>query len=105
MAETRKSEKHSRSPQKRKMLDWLVYAVVGKILIYLWQTLPLERLGKLHSCDLCIGFWIYSILALALRVDLFEMNLITQIVTGAVTTFLVHVFSVGWKEKFSTIVI
>jgi hypothetical protein len=93
------------------MLSWLVYAAVGKILIYLWQKLPLPKfvdkgaVRKLHECDLCSGFWMYSILALALRVDLFEMNLITQIATGAVTTFLVHVFSVGWKEKFSTIVI
>lgn len=87
------------------MLSWLVYAVVGKILIYLWQIFPLPKsvglLKKLHECDLCSGFWVYSILALATRTDLFEMNPITQIATGAVTTFLVHVFSAGWRELYS----
>lgn len=59
-------------------------------------------LEKLHRCDLCSGFWVYGILAIALQLDLFGMNnIVTQVATGAVTSYLVHVFIIGAKEKFA----
>ena len=94
------------------MLDfasWLVFAASGRIIIHLWMTFPEPPfmklpwwLEKLHRCDLCSGFWIYGILAVALQLDLFGANnIITQIATGAVTTYLVHVFVIGIKEKYA----
>lgn len=88
---------------------WLVFAATGRILIYLWMIFPEPPfvglpywLKKLHSCDLCSGFWIYSALALVIKADFFGIgHPITQIATGAVTSYLVHVFWIGAKEKFS----
>lgn len=61
-----------------------------------------DWLEKLHRCDLCSGVWVYAILAVALQLDLFGMsNVVTQAATGAVTSYLVHVFVIGWKEKFA----
>lgn len=100
-------------------LSWAVYAATGRVLIYVWFLFPFPTfakvpawLDKLHNCDLCAGVWIYSILAHALQADIFSPvfgvapNLIGEIATGVVTSFFVHVFVIGLKEKFSpTIVI
>lgn len=88
---------------------WLLFAATGRILIFLWMTFPEPGfigipywLKKLHSCDLCSGVWIYAALALATGADLFGMDhWITQIATGAVTSYLVHIFWIGAKEKFA----
>lgn len=95
------------------MLEWLVFAVTGRVLIYIWQLFPFppfmkmpDWLEKLHSCDLCSGVWIYSVLALAIRVDIFAepfgvaANIVGELVTAAITSFLVHVFMIGVREKF-----
>lgn len=59
-------------------------------------------LEKLHRCDLCSGTWIYGVLAIALQLDLFGANnIITQFATGALTSYLVHVFVIGVREKYS----
>lgn len=94
------------------MLDfasWLMFAATGRVLIYLWMLFPEPPfmklpswLEKLHRCDLCSGVWIYGIMAVALHLDLFGAgNIITQAATGAVTSYLVHVFVIGVKEKFA----
>lgn len=93
------------------MLTWLIFAVIGKLLIYLWMKFPLPQwsktLGELHQCDLCSGFWIYSILAFCLGVDIFQaefgytVEVVGSLITGAVTSFVVHIFSIGWREKYS----
>ena len=91
------------------MLQFFVFATVGKLTIYLFQKSPYLSLFKwrflkeLFECDLCLGVWIYFILAIIFRVNLFSSNhiIIEYIFTGAVTSFLVWVFSAGWNEKFS----
>lgn len=62
----------------------LVYALTGKLLIYLFQTSPYPKLisglfggrrflDELFECDLCLGVWIFSILnVLLFRVDLLK---------------------------------
>ena len=98
--------------KKKKLLDfasWLLFAAAGRILIYLWMLFPEPKfmklpdwLEKLHRCDLCAGTWIFGILAIALRVDLFGFgNIVTQVASGAITSYLVHVFMIGAKEKFA----
>jgi hypothetical protein len=99
------------------MLDfatWLVFAATGRILIYVWQLFPFPTfakvpkwLNKLHECDLCSGVWIYGVLALALQVDIFSYyfgvtpNIVGELSTAVVTSYLVHVFIIGLKEKYA----
>jgi hypothetical protein len=111
------------------MLDYFVYALVGKLLIFLWQQFPLsgylssksKLLQKLFGCDLCLGVWIYWFLAIVFEeanmflyiVDKYIGNpglavffyIFTAFLTGAITSFIVHIFSMGWNAKFQTLVV
>jgi hypothetical protein len=89
--------------------SWLVFAATGRILVYVWMQFPEPPfmklpwwLEKLHRCDLCSGVWIYSILAVVIGIDLFGINhLVTQIASGVITSYLVHIFVIGVKEKYA----
>ncbi len=101
------------------MTDFVIYALVGKIVIFLLQKFPkhtlpfigkLFREGKfleeLFNCDLCLGFWVFSGLAFLFDVNIIgEVPILSEFITGAVTTFIVHIFSVGWNSKFQNIII
>src|SRR5512139_921244 len=89
------------------LVAYFAYAIVGKLLIFLWQQFPLSNylsskwkpLQKLFSCDLCLGVWIYWFLALffeevnpfmgMLDKSIFAL-IFTSFLTGALTSFLVH---------------
>lgn len=89
--------------------SWLLFAATGRVIIYVWQIFPEPPfmklpwwLEKLHRCDLCSGVWVYAILAVVLGIDLFGLgHWITQIATGVLTSYLVHVFVIGVKEKYA----
>ena len=101
------------------MTHFVIYALVGKIIIFLLQKFPKHSLpfigklfregkflGELFDCDLCLGFWIYSGLAFLLDVNIIgEVPILSEFITGAITTFIVHIFSVGWNSKFQNIII
>lgn len=95
------------------MLSWLVYATLGKLVITLWQAFHLpkwltkfEFLTKLHECGLCSGVWIFTLLAFLMNIDIvnswFELDvfIVGKILTGMLTSWLVHIFSVGFKEMY-----
>lgn len=103
------------------MLEFLAYLALGKLLIFLAQAFPFQELiiigklwkrgflAKLWACDLCLGVWIYFILALVCKVNFFPQlgcrSIIFEFVTGAFASFVVHVFSIGWSDKFGTILV
>jgi hypothetical protein len=96
------------------LAEWVLFALTGKVLIYIWFLFPLppasnylkkkylwQVVDKLHTCDLCAGVWIYSFLAIVTGADMSGVgSLVTMTATGAITSFAVHVFSIGVKEKF-----
>jgi len=95
------------------MINWLVYAVLGKIIIELWMKFPLERLTTiefiraLHKCDLCSGVWIYFVLAFVFNINILEILIyrnfcifIDMFITGIFTSFVVNIFSIGFREKY-----
>ncbi len=94
------------------MSSWLGYLVLGKVLIYLWQKFPFPKgykiISGLHECDLCSGVWIYFFAALLFRMDLLNLfglpyyPILNEGITGGVISFVVHIFSVGWKTKFDS---
>jgi len=102
-------------------LQFLVFLGVGKLLIYLIQIFPFLKipiiswffeteegfLVSLVKCDLCLGCWVYSILDVFwFHQDLLNgwgiihINIISEIVTGLIASFVVHIVSIGWKDKF-----
>jgi hypothetical protein len=97
-------------------ISFIVYVVVGKLLIFFGQKFPyfinskIEFVRKLFECDMCLGFWIYFVLAAFLKVRLFDdvyvyVPLLSEIITGCATSFAMHLLSIGWREKFSTVII
>ena len=95
--------------------SWIIFLIVGRILIYLWQNFPLPTklednrvIHKLHICDLCAGVWIYALLSFVMRLFLLDVlgftyfPVVSEFVTGGVVSFIVHVFVIGWKEKFNS---
>jgi hypothetical protein len=104
---------------KLSLLSWLVYIGVGKLLIYLGMSFKLpQRIEKFqtikywHECDLCFGTWVYGFLAFFMHMDLlsllgfFYVPILSELITGGCISFLMHLLTLGWKEKFyPTIVI
>jgi hypothetical protein len=104
------------------MTQVVIFALIGKLLIFLLQKFPkhslpiigrLFREGKLlddlFSCDLCLGFWLYSGLAFIINVDvtgeLFYVPILSEFITGAIVSFIMHLISAGWNAQYQNIII
>ena len=102
------------------MLSWLIYAVIGRLLVFLGMKFHLpEKIEKIqwisliHHCSLCMGVWIFTILAYFMKVDMlnswFEFShivVISEIITGCVTSYLVWIFTLGFREAhLNTVVV
>ena len=92
------------------MIEWIVFAGIGRLLIFLGQKFPLPQflenkrtIKQLHECPLCLGVWIYSGLAYFMRMDLFGWYypVVTEVLAGCLTSFVVHIFIIGWKDYFA----
>lgn len=97
---------------------FVLYVLAGKLLIYLLgEKFPYfinsksEFVRKLFGCDLCLGIWVYFFLAIGGQIRLFEdlftytVPLTGEFIAACVTSFLVHLVSMGWREKFFTVII
>lgn len=93
--------------------ELLVFLGIGKLFLYLFQKSPIPRyfkgtLKELVECDLCLGFWIYLVLGVMLHQDIDEKiknKIVSKLATASVSTFVMHLLSIGWREKFSTYII
>lgn len=99
--------------------QYFIYCLIGKLLIYLVQKSPYAKfigdiigresvrrfLLELLECDLCLGVWIFSLLAWIMKINMysFYVPIVSEIIVGSSTSFVVHLVSIGWKEKFSII--
>jgi hypothetical protein len=90
--------------------DYFIFLVFGKVAIFFLQTFPpLKKikwkfLQEMLECDLCTGFWAYTALCFTFNVNLVpEFPIVSQVLTGAFSSLLMHIISIGWKEKWSVI--
>lgn len=92
--------------------SFLVFVLVGKVLIFLGDKFARANdltgfMGRLLTCGLCSGTWAYTILSLLLGerlfVEYFYVPLLSEIVTGGITSILVHLIHEGWKSQFEII--
>ena len=93
--------------------EFLLFLGVGKLLIYLGQKFihsnaKNEFINKLFACDLCLGVWIYSILAMMYKINILSdvfpyIPIVSGIIAGCVASFVVHLATIGWKTKFEVI--
>lgn len=87
----------------------IVYTLIGRILIWALSTTPLfddvrgghPKIQELLNCDFCLGFWVYSFLAVVFDLHLDEKRQVRMYpLIGLLTSFVMHLFTIGWKEKF-----
>jgi len=93
-------------------VNFLIYLLVGKLIIFFSMKFvgDIEVFGfvkKLLSCDLCWGFWVYSLLSFLLGehlfVEIFYVPLLSEVTTGGLSSLLTHLITLGWKSKFEVI--
>ena len=91
-------------------------------MVFILQKFPFQKvpyLGKLFeegkfleqlfSCDLCLGVWVYAVLAFIYHMDfiydLFNVYIIVlnELITGMIASFTMHLISVGWSTKFQIV--
>lgn len=105
------------------MTFWQVitYAAIGKLIIFTLQRFPFSHVAfigklftgdrffaKLFGCDFCLGFWVFTALAPlfgANLVEQFYVPIVSWAITGVIMSFIVHVFSNGWKALYNVTVI
>lgn len=94
----------------------IAMVVVGRLAVWLLQTSgPTKRLWALNSfltelgeCDLCLGCWVFPLLAWALGVNLLEpvyVVVVSELLTGWLIAFAVHLGRIGWTTKFGVTVL
>ncbi len=91
--------------------DYFIFLGFGKVAIYFLQTFPpLKKikwkfLQELLECDLCTGVWVYTPLCFIFHVSLVDpyFPIISELLTGAFSSLLMHIISIGWREKWSVI--
>lgn len=95
------------------MVELFGIAVAGKLVLYLVGHLPAtaemkyEFWKKLFTCDLCLGVWVFFSLCGFYRYEFISefagiyIPLVSEFLTGAIVSFVVHLISLGWKFKFS----
>ena len=91
-------------------IQFLVFVVVGRLLIYLLQIATSNVKIKLLRCDLCLGVWIYAILSGLFQIRLLEdvyfyVPVISEIITGGVISYLVHLLIIGFREKHLPVIV
>ena len=100
-------------------LNFIAYALVGKLLLFLWHKAPYQKwftglpkvgkfFGELFECDLCLGVWVYFLLDFLFHINLLEVALLPvllEFLTGCLTSFIVWIFTAGWNTLFRNIVI
>jgi hypothetical protein len=97
-------------------MEIVFFLAAGKVLVHLVQNLPAAlRMSvkwldgwfiDLFHCDLCLGVWIYFILCSFFRVEITSwaglgyVPLVSEGITAAVFSWLVHMISIGFKFKY-----
>ena len=92
--------------------SFLLYLAIGKLLTWLGQKflVSINLFRSLAECDLCLGVWIFSGLAIALKITILSdvlphVHILSEIVAGCVSAFIMHILTLGWKTKFDVVVI
>lgn len=95
-------------------MNLLAALAVGRLVVWLAQTNGLTRrfwslrpiLAELGECDLCIGCWILPFVAWLFSVNLLApvyVPVLSEVLTGWMMAFALHIGRLGWESKFGTI--
>ena len=88
---------------------YLIMCFVGGLLMFFLRKFPpaqkqAKKIGFPIDCNLCLGFWTYLILSFVFGVNVLEgiyyYPVFSEVVTAAVTSFVVHLVIVGWNSEY-----
>lgn len=72
----------------------------------------IQFIKQLHECDLCSGVWLYTALGFLWKVhfldvwfDFMYIPFVEEIVTGCVTSYIIHLLSIGFREKHLNVIV
>ena len=93
---------------------FLAWLGLGRLTIWAIQINGLTRpiisryakLQELVDCDFCLGFWVFSLLAWALGINLLTpvyIPVFSEAATGLIASFFVHMARIGWTTKFGIV--
>lgn len=90
------------------ILKYLIYSIAGGFCIFFLRKFPFtDRLvvRGFGGCNLCLGVWVYSFLAFVFDVNVFQeyfyVAALSELLTGAITSFIADIVVDGWKSKYS----
>lgn len=96
-------------------LSFLVFLVIGQLFVYLGMKFPplaesrFSFVKRLWTCSLCSGVWVWTFLSFVMGEvlfrEIFYVPFVSELATGGLVGFLMHIFILGWKSKFEVIVI
>lgn len=96
-------------------ISYLLYLLLGQLLIYFGMKFPYFRDSKfsyvkqLFSCSECLGVFIFTGLSIVMGEhlfgNLFYFPLVSEVITGTFSSFLMHLLTIGWREKFFVVII
>ena len=90
----------------------IAYAITGKLLMYFLRKFPITNIiaKKLHlttliECNLCLGFWVYLILLIWFRVNIFDVYypVLSEVVAASGVSFVMWLLTIGWFDVFGIV--
>ncbi len=97
--------------------ETLLFMAIGRLAVWFLQTAGLLRkfwslhslLRELQECDLCLGVWVYAILAAIFRLNVLAevgyVPVLSEALTGGAASFVMHLLRLGWNARFGVTVI
>ena len=90
------------------ILRYFVFAALGKLLMMFIRKFPpavriAERIHFPIDCDLCLGWWVYTVSSFAFPVQMMDSYtpIINELIQGSVTAWVAYVFTAGWHSTYS----
>ena len=85
------------------------FLIIGGVLMFFVRKFPpaVRLAEKIHfpiDCDLCLGFWVYLLLAFGFGVSVLYPSpytpLLDEVVTATTMSLVAHLIKVGWDSDF-----
>lgn len=91
------------------ILHWIEVAALSVLVMFTLRSFPpyewLRRKVKfidlVSECDFCMGVWVDTFLLWLFGIEVVQtVPVLSQLLSGVVTSFLVWLAIIGWKNKF-----
>jgi len=95
--------------------NYLLFLAIGRLLIFLGakfienNKIKMDFLNRLASCVLCSGVWVYTLLSFVsgyiVLDDWTNIFILSQVVTGCFSAYLMYLLENGWKSTHEVIIV